>query len=128
MIMNGEHGGNFLSIRLKRAYEEAEAADGFRVLVDRLWPRGISKEKARIGLWLKEVAPSDELRKWYHHEPDQWDEFEEKYFQELDASPEAVDLLWHKIEEQKKVTFVYSAKNEERNNAVALKEYLMKRV
>jgi uncharacterized protein YeaO (DUF488 family) len=119
--------GSFVSIRLKRAYEEPEEADGFRVLVDRLWPRGISKEKARINLWLKDIAPSNELRAWYHHAPDKWTEFEEKYFQELDASHEAVDSLWKEIEEQKKVTLVYSSKNEDRNNAVALKEYLMKK-
>jgi uncharacterized protein YeaO (DUF488 family) len=122
-----KQGGSFLSIRLKRAYEEPEETDGFRVLVDRLWPRGIRKEKAKIDLWHKDIAPSNELRAWYHREPDQWDEFEEKYFQELDALPQAVDLLWKKIEEQKMVTFVYSSKNEERNNAVALKDYLMKK-
>jgi uncharacterized protein YeaO (DUF488 family) len=119
--------GSFLSIRLKRAYEEPGGEDGFRILVDRLWPRGISKERARIGMWLKDIAPSNELRAWYHLAPDKWEEFEEKYFQELDGRPAAVDLLWKELEEQKKVTFVYSSKNEERNNAVALKDYLMKR-
>lgn len=122
-----KQGGSFLSICLKRAYEGPEASDGFRILVDRLWPRGISREKAQISLWLKDIAPSNELRAWYHREPDQWDEFEKRYFQELDARPEAVDALWKEIGEQKKVTFVYSSRNEERNNAVALREYLMKR-
>jgi uncharacterized protein YeaO (DUF488 family) len=122
-----KHGGGFVSIRLKRAYEEPGEDDGFRILVDRLWPRGISKEKAKIALWLKEISPSSELRTWYHHEPDKWNEFEVRYDRELDASPDAVDLLWHTIEEERKVTFVYSAKNEERNNAVALKNYLVKR-
>ncbi|HNY65586.1 MAG TPA: DUF488 family protein [Deltaproteobacteria bacterium] len=118
---------SFLSVRLKRAYEEPEEADGFRVLVDRLWPRGISKEKARISLWLRDVAPSSELRAWYHAEPDKWDEFEGRYFRELDDHPETVDLLWKQIEDKETVTFVYSSKNEERNNAVALRDYLMKR-
>lgn len=119
--------GSFVSIRLKRAYEVPGEDDGFRVLVDRLWPRGISKERAKINLWIKDISPSNELRTWYHHEPDKWDEFEERYDQELDSSPGAVDLLWKTVEEQKKVTFVYSAKNEERNNAVALRNYLMRR-
>jgi uncharacterized protein YeaO (DUF488 family) len=122
-----KQGGGFISIRLKRAYEEPGEDDGFRILVDRLWPRGISKDKAKISLWLRDVSPSTGLRAWYHKEPDKWDEFEMRYEKELDASPEAVDLLWGTVEEQKKVTFVYSAKNEERNNAVALKNYLIKR-
>lgn len=122
-----EQGRSFESIRLKRAYEEAGEEDGFRILVDRLWPRGISREKARISLWLKELAPSTGLRAWYHREPGKWDEFEEKYFRELDGRVETVGLLVKEIEGRGQVTFVYSSKNEERNNAVALKDYLLEK-
>ncbi len=114
------------SLSLKRAYEDAESADGYRILVDRLWPRGVSKEEARIDLWLKEIAPSTELRKWFGHDPGKWTEFQKRYFRELDEHADAVK----KIEEQLReghVTLVYGARDEEHNDAVALREYLARR-
>ena len=114
-----------MSIQLKRAYEAVAESDGYRVLVDRLWPRGISKEEAHIDSWLKEAAPSNELRKWYNHDPEKWDEFKKRYYKELDSQPEIVEEL-RKIVKKSRVTFIYSAKNETINNAVALKEYLAK--
>lgn len=114
------------SLSLKRAYEDAESADGYRILVDRLWPRGVSKEEARIDLWLKEIAPSTELRKWFGHDPGKWKEFQKRYFRELDEHADAVK----KIEEQLReghVTLVYGARDEEHNDAVALREYLARR-
>jgi len=113
-------------LKLKRAYEDPAKSDGHRVLVDRLWPRGVSKEDARLDDWMKDVAPSDELRKWFGHDPEKWDEFRKRYFAELDADPEAVAKLAEKAKEGT-VTLVYAAKDEEHNNAVALKEYLEKR-
>lgn len=112
-----------MSIRLKRVYETAAEEDGYRVLVDRLWPRGLSKERAKVDLWLKEIAPSTELRKWYKHDPAKWDEFRQRYNQELDSQPEAVKQLVD-LAKQQRVTLVYGAKNEEFNQAMALKEYL----
>jgi uncharacterized protein YeaO (DUF488 family) len=113
-------------IKLKRVYEEAERSDGFRILVDRLWPRGLSKEKARIDLWLKNVAPSNELRKWFAHQPEKWGGFKRRYFKELDDSKSELTKLIQKKAEEGVVTLLYAAKNEKYNNAVALKEYLEK--
>jgi uncharacterized protein YeaO (DUF488 family) len=112
-------------IALKRAYEEPKRGDGFRILVDRLWPRGVSKEVAEIDLWLKEIAPSAELRKWFGHEPAKWGKFRERYFKELDKNPEVVGQLKEHLGRQK-VTLVYGAKDKEHNDAVALQEYLEK--
>ena len=112
-----------MSIRLKRAYEARVESDGYRVLVDRLWPRGVSKQDAKIDLWLKEIAPSTDLRQWFGHDPAKWDEFRKRYAQELDTRPEIVKQLTNLVEKQS-VTLIYSAKNEEFNQAVALKEYL----
>ena len=110
-------------IAVKRIYETPDNADGQRVLVDRIWPRGVSKEHAALALWLKEIAPSDDLRKWFGHEPQRWAEFRERYGAELDGNGEAVaqlrDLLRHG-----KVTLLYGAHDEAHNNAVALAEYL----
>ena len=111
------------AIKLKRAYVAPETEDGFRILVDRLWPRGVSKDKAQIDLWLKEIAPSTELRKWFNHEPPKWPAFHDRYFAELDANSGLVDELMGHVRHQK-VTLVYSAKDAEHNQAVALKEYL----
>jgi len=108
---------------VKRAYEEPAASDGLRVLVDRLWPRGLSKEKARIDLWLKEVAPSNELRKWYGHDPAKWAEFKRRYYRELAGAKEALAQLRDQMA-QGKVTLVFSSKEEKLNNAVALAEYV----
>lgn len=110
------------NIALKRAYEDPDPSDGFRILVDRLWPRGVSKDSAQIDLWLKEIAPSTELRKWFSHDPAKWAKFRERYRRELDENPQAVATLKEHLGQ--KVTFVYSAKDEEHNDAVVLKEYL----
>lgn len=117
-----------MQIWLKRAYEEPGLQDGTRVLVDRLWPRGISKEAANIDVWLKDIAPSDELRKWYGHDPDKWEEFKRRYYCELNTrGNEAVDGLLEMVRKGR-VTFVFSAKNERLNNAEALKEYVKGRL
>ena len=109
-------------LKLKRAYEPAETGDGRRVLVDRIWPRGVSKDEAHIDLWLKEVTPSTGLRKWFGHKPERWDEFRRRYRDELKANP-AVDTLRQIIAEGA-VTLVYGAKDTRRNQAVALSEFL----
>ena len=107
-------------ITLKRIYEKPAKEDGTRILVDRLWPRGISKEEAKIDLWLKDIGPSNNLRKWFNHEDSKWEEFRKKYFEELKDKKE----LLEQIKKQKgTVTFLFGAKNIEHNNAVALKEY-----
>ncbi|MDD5241883.1 MAG: DUF488 domain-containing protein [Sulfuricella sp.] len=110
-------------IRLKRAYEQPGAGDGFRVLVDRLWPRGVSKEQVRIDLWLKEISPSSNLRKWFGHDAALWDEFRHRYFLELEEHPEPVAQLLEKLKTEA-VTLVYAAKDQEHNNAVAIKEFI----
>jgi uncharacterized protein YeaO (DUF488 family) len=111
-------------LKIKRVYDAVDNSDGFRILVDRLWPRGLSKKKAKIELWLKDVAPSSELRKWFAHDSKKWTEFKRRYFKELaDDKSELIGLLRKKTKEGT-VTLLYAAKNEEYNNAVALKEYL----
>ncbi|MRR37750.1 DUF488 family protein [bacterium] len=110
-------------VRIKRIYNEPAADDGKRILVDRLWPRGISRDAARIDEWLKEIAPSDELRKWFGHDPARWEEFRERYRRELDAKTELLDHL-RALERKETVTLLFAAKDEERNNAVVLKEML----
>jgi uncharacterized protein YeaO (DUF488 family) len=112
-----------MEIKIKRAYERPSSTDGYRILVDRLWPRGISKDKAKVVFWLRELAPSTELRRWYGHDPEKWSDFKSRYFAELDGNPEMVNEL---IEYVRKgtVTFVYSSKEQQLNNAVALKEYI----
>ncbi len=114
-----------MPVEIKRAYEEPSPADGQRVLVDRLWPRGISQEAARIDHWLKPLAPSNPLRKWYHLSGN-WELFKKRYFQEL-CAPEAslaLETLYSLIEEHPQVTLVYSSRDPARNNAAALKELL----
>ena len=116
-----------MPVALKRVYDPPAAADGVRVLVDRLWPRGLSKEKARIAAWLKEVAPSDELRKWYHARPTQWPKFREKYLEELSSREEAVaalDELHRMAVKSRSLTLLYASRNTDRNNATVLKELL----
>jgi uncharacterized protein YeaO (DUF488 family) len=115
-----------MSVGLKRAYDKPSAADGARVLVDRLWPRGISKDSARLTAWLKDLAPSDELRKWYHARPTMWMAFRKRYLEEL-RDPEAAAALaqlYDLVASGKQVTLVFATKNVERNNAVVLKELL----
>jgi uncharacterized protein YeaO (DUF488 family) len=115
-----------MSVVLKRVYDPASSRDGTRVLVDRLWPRGLSKEKAKLKLWLKEVAPSDELRKWYHARPTQWLKFRERYLEEL-SSPEAsaaLEQLHELAAKDKTLTLLYASHNTDHNNAAVLKELL----
>lgn len=109
-------------IKVKRVYDEPSSDDGVRVLVDRLWPRGLSKESARIDLWLKDVAPSDELRKWFNHDASKWEEFKRRYFKELENN-KAVNELINLLRDRRTITLLYSAKSPY-NNATALKEYL----
>ncbi len=114
-------------ILLKRIYDKEVTAAGYRILIDRLWPRGIKKTDLSCDVWLKDVAPSTELRSWYHHEPDRWKEFRQRYFSELDAKPES----WQPILEAAQkgtVTLLYSSREEKLNNAAALKEYLEKKM
>jgi uncharacterized protein YeaO (DUF488 family) len=108
---------------LKRAYEAASPEDGRRVLVDRLWPCGVSKEKAEVDLWLKEVAPSTALRQWFGHDPKRWDEFRRRYRAELDANDEAVEQLRDVIRKGR-TTLVYGARDEAHNDAVVRADYL----
>ncbi len=112
-----------MNIKRKRAYEAPDADDGFRILVDRVWPRGVSKDAARIDLWLKEIAPSTALRKWFGHDPAKWDEFRRRYAEELRHNPDAVQQLWEYVD-RGPVTLVYGAKDENHNQAAALQEYL----
>ena len=110
-------------MKIKRAYAPAEESDGYRILVDRLWPRGISKEKAQIDLWLKSVAPSNELRKWFGHDPEKFPEFEQRYRAEL-AGSGALDGLRAVLRDHPDATLLFAAHDEEHNNAVVLKELL----
>lgn len=110
-------------IQVKRVYEPVESSDGFRILVDRLWPRGVSKEKVKVDLWMKDIAPSNELRVWFHHDPERWPEFKKRYKEELQNNP-ALSELKKLITQEKTTTFVFSAKDTEHNNAVVLKNIL----
>ena len=114
-------------IRTKRVYRDPEPSDGRRILVDRLWPRGLSRAKAAIDAWVKAVAPSRALREWYAHDPDKWTEFRRRYADELDANEEAVAALIGELGSDK-VTFLYAARTDEFNNAVALKAYIEARL
>jgi uncharacterized protein YeaO (DUF488 family) len=110
-------------IKLKRVYERPSPKDGLRVLVERLWPRGLTKERAAVDLWLKDVAPSPGLRKWFGHDPARWEQFQERYRQELREKKDAVQLLKQKGKENT-VTLVYAARDEDHNGALALKMFL----
>jgi len=109
------------TMKIKRVYEAAHIEDGKRILVDRLWPRGLTKEKARVDLWLKDIAPSTELRKWFGHEPLKWDEFKERYIEELKNNEKQTSVLKEHLKSGM-VTLVYAAKDEEHNEALVLKE------
>ena len=114
------------TITVKRIYEPAVQGDGYRILVDRLWPRGVSKAAAQIDLWLKDIGPSTDLRQWFNHDPARWEEFRRRYYAELQEKT----ALLATITEQAKtrpVTLVYSAKDEQHNQAVALRSFLLKR-
>ncbi len=116
-----------MDIRLKRAYEAPSRSDGPRVLVDRIWPRGVAKEDADIAHWLKGLAPSTELRKWFGHDPDKWPQFRERYLKELTSGDASDDLeaLKKLLEEHDHITLVFAAKDTERNNAVALRDFVL---
>jgi uncharacterized protein YeaO (DUF488 family) len=116
-----------MMLKLKRAYEPESRSDGTRLLVERLWPRGLSKAALRIDAWLKEAGPSTELRQWFNHDPAKWPAFRARYFRELDSRPEA----WRPIVTAARrgaVTLVYSSRDTEHNNAVALKDYLRPKI
>jgi uncharacterized protein YeaO (DUF488 family) len=110
-------------LTLKRAYDPPGAGDGKRFLVERLWPRGIKKEALQLDAWLKEVAPSDKLRRWFGHDPAKWEEFRRRYFAELDGNRDAWEIILREAR-RGRVTLIYSSHDQEHNNAVALKEYL----
>jgi uncharacterized protein YeaO (DUF488 family) len=116
-----------MTVQVKRAYEPPESGDGYRVLVDRLWPRGLSKEAARLDAWLKELAPSSELRKWYAHDLERWDEFQERYRQELEDRQAALEELAARANEGR-VTLVFAARDTEHNSAAVLRDYLEQRL
>ncbi|KPL82294.1 uroporphyrin-III methyltransferase [Thermanaerothrix daxensis] len=115
-----------MEIRVKRVYAPATAEDGVRILVDRVWPRGMTREALHADLWLKEVAPSTALRQWFGHAPARWEAFKNRYFAELDANPQPVEHLLALAREQR-VTLLFAARDEAHNQAVALREYLLRR-
>ena len=112
-----------MKVNIKRIYEEVEKSDGYRILVDRLWPRGIKKEKVQIDSWMKEVAPSTALRKWFAHDPDKWPDFVSKYKKELHGSMAFRELMTL-VKKHKTVTLIFSSTNEAHNQAVALKKFV----
>ncbi|HOF50357.1 MAG TPA: DUF488 domain-containing protein [Candidatus Colwellbacteria bacterium] len=111
-------------INLKRIYEPYSKDDGFRILVDRLWPRGVSKEKAKLNLWLKDIGPSNELRKWFNHEVEKWPEFKKRYKRELRDKKDLLEELKDIHREHKKITLLYAAKDEKHNEAIIIKDFL----
>lgn len=113
-------------MRIKRVYDPPAKEDGYRILIDRLWPRGLTKERAKIDLWLKEIAPSNELRKWYLHDPAKWEEFKKRYEKELRDKQDLLTKIKQLEKEKAVVTLLYSAKETEYNNAVALSGFLKK--
>lgn len=113
-----------MEIKLKRVYEKYDKNDWYRILVDRLWPRGLKKEDLKIDLWLKDIAPSNDLRKWFWHKEDNWEEFSEKYKKELDKKKEILNQIRVLEKSNKIITFLYWAKDKIHNQAVVLKNYL----
>jgi uncharacterized protein YeaO (DUF488 family) len=111
-----------MSLFIKRVYEMPDRNDGKRILIDRLWPRGLSKQDAEIDLWLKEIAPSSELRQWFGHEPQKWEEFRRRYKKELEENEQVQELV--RLAKQEDLTLLYAAKDEKHNNAVVLREFL----
>lgn len=114
-------------ITIRRVYDEPLGTDGYRVLVDRLWPRGLTKEKASLDEWIRDIAPSAELRKWFDHTADLWSEFKKRYTAELKAN-EAAEKLINELRKQKRITLLYAAKDADHNNAVVLKQFLEKKM
>jgi uncharacterized protein YeaO (DUF488 family) len=112
-----------IQIKTKRIYAKPEAGDGARILGDRLWPRGLRKDEAKIDLWLKDIAPSEKLRKWFAHDPMKWNEFKRRYFAELNEKPELLEPLYARAKTGT-TTLLFAAKDEQHNNAVALKEFI----
>lgn len=112
-----------MKIAIKRIYEDPARTDGTRILVDRLWPRGVSKEKAQLDLWLKDIAPSNALRKWFAHDPKKWAGFQKKYRAELKDNNDAVAQI-NKLAKRKNITLLYAAKDEEHNEAVVIKDFI----
>lgn len=112
-----------MALRIKRVYEDPAGDDGLRILVDGLWPRGLSREKAALDHWFREIAPSAELRRWFAHRPERWTEFRRRYFEEIKHNPEQVAAL-RKAIGRRKATLLYAARDDEYNNARALREYL----
>lgn len=112
-----------MAVSLKRVYEKPTKADGCRILVERLWPRGLSKQDAKVDLWAKDAAPSSELRRWFDHRPERWVEFKRRYFSELRVRDEALEAIRERLGAGA-VTFVFASRESRYNNAVALKEYL----
>lgn len=112
-----------MTLRIKRIYEDPVADDGFRILVDRIWPRGVSKERAKLDVWLKDVAPTTQLRQWFHHEEPKWPEFARRYRAELADNP-ATGTLRDILFAHERVTLLYSARDEEENQAVVLRDFL----
>src|SRR5271169_3803133 len=113
-----------MTVALKRVYAEPSPQDGARVLVDRLWPRGLTKEGAALDAWLRDLAPSNELRKWYHAHPQQWSKFRERYLKELsnETAHDALQKLYELKDQRRRLTLLFASRNEERNNAVVLKQ------
>lgn len=115
-----------MNIKLKRAYDPPSKADGIRILVDRLWPRGIKKEDLKIDAWIKEIAPSNELRKWFSHDKDRWNEFQKRYLEELKENKHALEEIDKEIQKKGTITLLYGSKEPLYNHAVFLKKYLEK--
>ncbi len=115
-----------MNVRIKRIYEKVSRDDGARVLVDRLWPRGVSKERAKLDAWLKDIAPTSELRKWFDHDPPKWAVFKRKYKAELQANAEAVEEL-KRIGKKRKITLLYGARDSEHNEAVVIRDLISPR-
>lgn len=117
-----------MTILLKRAYEDASAEDGFRILVDRIWPRGVRKDFAHIDFWAKDVTPTTSLRKWFAHDPMKWEEFKRNYVAELESAHDAVTEFLHLLHQHDKVTFVYGAKDTKHTHALILQAYMQERL
>jgi uncharacterized protein YeaO (DUF488 family) len=113
----------FAKIRIKRAHEEPSPSDGYRILVDRLWPRDLTRSRLQLNMWIKDIGPSSELRRWFSHDPQKWNAFKKRYFIEVDANPIAVETLLSCLQKEPVVTFVFGSKEEKLNNAVALQIY-----